>query len=142
MQISKTILIVDDDTVANLTMARQLELIGYTTVSTRDAAEAISSVRNAKPDLILVKVALPPDVGHGGGAFSDGFLLVSWLRRINEATAIPVVMINGDDCPEHINRARAVGAVGFFPKPINYEGLVALVVRKLGEPVPQAVGSA
>jgi len=138
MQPSKTILIVDHDHAMLINIARHIQSIGYGTILATDAAEAISAVRHSNPNLILLNVDFPPDVAHGGGPFSDGFLLLIWLRQMDEAKTVPIVMINGDDSPAHIDRARTAGAAGYFPKPINFDGLMAMIVGKVGEPIPQA----
>lgn len=131
----KKILVVDDDRVTLLATGRKLSSLGYHVITAADPAGTISAVRSEKPDLVLLDVSFPPDVAHGGGVSWDGFLLVSWLRRMDEAKNTPIVMISMDDSPEQIKRARAVGAAGFFPKPINYEGLATVLVQLLGEPV-------
>jgi len=134
MQNSKTILVVDYDRVMLRNIEWQLQSIGCNIVSTTDASEAIGLVSSVKPDLILLSVAFPPDVAHGGGSFTDGFFVLSWLRRMNEAKAIPTFMINGEDTPEHVERARSAGAEGYFPSPINLEALKAVAAQWLGEP--------
>lgn len=134
----KKILIVADNPEMLQSIARRLRSIGYGVITASDASEAISAVRHDQPDLIILDVVFPPDVSHGGGVFSDGFLLLNWLKRMKEASSIPIVMINGDDSAEQIERARAAGASAFFPKPINFDGLVVLIARKLGEPVLSA----
>jgi CheY-like chemotaxis protein len=131
----KKILVVDDDRVTLLATGRKLSSFGYHVITASDPADTISAVRSEKPDLVLLDVSFPPDVAHGGGVSWDGFLLVSWLRRMDEAKNTPIVMISVDDSSEQIKRARAVGASGFFPKPINYEGLATVLVQLLGEPV-------
>ncbi|HWX21341.1 MAG TPA: response regulator [Candidatus Binatia bacterium] len=133
----KKILVVDDDAVVQRALSVKLHAAGYDVLVANDGAEAMGSVRQNRPDLILLDVIFPPDVAHGGGVSWDGFLLLAWLRRMDEARDIPVVMISGDDSPEQIQRARAAGANGFFPKPINYDGLVNTLAQILGEPVPQ-----
>jgi DNA-binding response OmpR family regulator len=61
---------------------------------------------------------------------------MSWLRRLEEAKAIPIIVITGGDEAKIKDRALAQGAVGFFPKPIDIEALLARIRQVLGEAAP------
>jgi putative two-component system response regulator len=129
----KKILIVDDDQVQVGTLMRLLNDVGYDILTAADGSEAVSVARRERPDLILLDILFPPDVGHGGGIPWDGYLIIDWLRRQEEAANIPVIMMTAADAGDHRNRAFAKGAVGFFSKPINAEELVSLVRKLLGD---------
>lgn len=133
----KKILVVDDDAVVKRAVLAKLNGEGYAVVVADDGAGAMTALRRDQPDLVLLDVSFPPDVAHGGGVWRDGFTLLSWLRRTEEVRGIPVIMISADGSPEEAKRARAAGATGFFPKPINFEALVAVIGQLLGEPVAQ-----
>src|SRR5215831_249634 len=124
---SKRILVVDDDRPTVERLRRLLNDVGYDVLSALDGSEGVSIARHEKPDLILLDIVFPPDVGHGGGIPWDGYLIIDWLRRQEEAKDIPVVMITAADPDQHRSRAFAKGAIGFFPKPINAEELVELL---------------
>lgn len=141
MENPKTVLVVDHDQVMLRNIEWQLRSIGCNLVSTTDPSEAIGLVTDVKPDMILLSVAFPPDVAHGGGSFTDGLLVLNWLRRMNEAQSIPTFMINGLDSPEYVERARAAGAAGYFPSPINFEALKSIAAEWLGEPETMAEGT-
>ncbi|HKI70408.1 MAG TPA: response regulator, partial [Verrucomicrobiae bacterium] len=93
----KKILVVDDDTVVLKAFTFKLTSKGYDVLTALEGAEAVSVVRRAKPDLILLDVSFPPDVGSGGGVVWDGFKIMDWLRRVDEAATIPIIMITGGD---------------------------------------------
>jgi two-component system chemotaxis response regulator CheY len=133
----KKILVVDDDAVFQRAVSAMLNAQGYAVAIAADGSSAMTALRRNQPDLVLLDITFPPDVAHGGGVWRDGFTLLSWLRRTEEIGRIPVIMIGGDGSPELVQRARAAGATGFFPKPINYEALVAVIGQFLGEPVAQ-----
>jgi CheY-like chemotaxis protein len=132
----KKILVVDDDGVTQRTLSKRLTKEGYEVLLADDGAGAMNTVRRDRPDLILLDVSFPPDVAHGGGVSWDGFALLSWLRRLDEAKDVPAILISGDDSAEQVRRARASGASGFFPKPINYDNLVTVIGQLLGQPAP------
>jgi len=136
----KTILIVDDDRVVQAALSAKLKTNGYDVLQAEDGADAVSTVRRQKPDLILLDISFPPDVAHGGGVPWDGFLILNWLRRLDEGKDVPIVFITGSDPGKYKNRALAAGAVSFFQKPVAMDQLLALIANELTAPKtrPQA----
>jgi CheY-like chemotaxis protein len=128
----KKILVVDGNAHDREALSMKLAGEPYDVLTAEDGAAAMSAVRSQKPDLILLNIAYPPDVGHGGGVVWDGFLLMDWLRRTPEAEATPMVLMTEEDAAKHRDHAKAAGALGLFQKPINQEGLLALIRRILG----------
>src|SRR5437899_7248604 len=82
----KKVLVVDDDAVILKTTAMKLEAQGYKVVLAKDAPGAIRAARKERPDLILMDVSFPPDVA---AILWDGFLIMSWLRRLEQTRDIP-----------------------------------------------------
>ncbi len=135
---SKTILIVDDDAVIVRSLSMALTASGYKPMVARDGGEAISAVRRERPDLILLDINFPPDVGHGGGVAWNGFLIMGWLRRMNEAKDIPILFVTGDVGAQRREQAIAAGAVDLLHKPITKDELLRTVRHALGEVAPEA----
>lgn len=129
----KKILLVDDNRVIVKTLSTKIRTSGYEVLTAEDGAGAISAARQQKPDLMLLDVNFPPDVPHGGGVAWDGFLIMDWLRRLEEAKRIPVIIITGSDPASYKDRALAAGAVNFLPKPVKPEELLAAIRQALGE---------
>ncbi len=127
----KKILVVDDSTVILQALSMKLKSQGYLPITAEDGASAVSKARSEKPDLILLDISFPPDVAHGGGVPWDGFLIMAWLRRLDEIKDIPVIMISGDGAPKTKARALAAGAASFFAKPIENDELLAVVKQTL-----------
>jgi CheY-like chemotaxis protein len=134
----KKILVVDDSLVVLKTVSMKLIANGYDVVTAEDGAGAVSAVRKAKPDLILLDLTFPPDVAHGGGVAWDGFLIMNWRQRLEEAKHIPIIVITGGDPEKYKDRALAAGAVNFFHKPINNDDLLTIIrqtfAKSAGEP--------
>ena len=129
----KKILVVDDSIVILKTMSMKLTAHGYDVVTAEDGGTAVSLVRQQRPDLILLDLSFPPDVAHGGGVGWDGFLIMNWLQRIEEAKHIPIIVITGGDPAKCKDRALAAGAADVFLKPINHDDLLVVIRQKLGE---------
>src|SRR5258708_32495903 len=104
----KRILVVDDSPIILKTLSMKLKASGYDVLTAEDGAVAVSTARRERPDLILLDIAFPPDVAHGGGVPWDGFLIMDWLHRMDEAKNIPIVIITGGD-PERY-KARSMAA--------------------------------
>jgi len=130
----KKILIVDDNSLTRDTLARFFSASGYAALKAVDGSQAVSIARHERPDLILLDLIFPPDVGSGGGVAWDGFLIMDWLHRLEEAKDIPVFVMTMGKGDHYRNTAFAKGAAAFFPKPINQEELLAAVRSILGEP--------
>jgi DNA-binding response OmpR family regulator len=143
---AKKILIVDDNALLLKALSMKLRASGYDVSTAVDGSGAVSTVRQQRPDLILLDISFPPDVGHGGGVAWDGFLILNWLRRMDEAVNTPVIIITGCDPAKYKDRCLAAGVAGFFPKPINNEELLAAIAKVLpangssGKPTGQPAG--
>jgi CheY-like chemotaxis protein len=104
------ILIVDDNR-TNLKLASDvLGFDGYEILNAGDAESAQEIIRNTRPDLILMDIALPG---------MDGLTLTRLLKA-DEATrrivvvALTAFAMKGDDA-----RAREAGCDGYITKPID-----------------------
>ena len=106
---------------------------GYDVVTAEDGGTAVSAVRRERPDLILLDLSFPPDVAHGGGVAWDGFLIMNWLQRLEEARNLPIIVITGGDPATCKDRALAAGAANFFHKPIDNDALLTVIRQTLGE---------
>ncbi len=137
----KKILIVDDDAVILETLSTKLTAKGYEVLTAADGATAVSTVRRAKPDLILLDVNLPVDASME--MEWDAFRIMEWLKRLDEVAKIPVIVITGGDPNKNKERSFAAGATAFFHKPINHDELIKAIRKTLGEdpdPAPVAKG--
>ena len=130
----KRILVVDDNEVVQKALQIKLQAAGYDVLKALDGSAAVNAARTEKPDLIILDISFPPDVAHGGGVFSDGFLIIEWLHRMDEARTVPIIIITGGEPAKYKDRAFAAGAVAFFQKPIKNEELIASIGEALGKP--------
>src|SRR5579864_8876209 len=75
----KKILVIDDDPVILLALSNALKSGGYQVVTAADGGEAISQVRDERPDMLLVDVCLPLDMVGCGALGWDGFQIARWI---------------------------------------------------------------
>ena len=127
---AKTILVVDDNEIVIKTISLKLQGAGYRVVSAMDGAAAMAAVRKESPDLILLDISFPPDVGSVPW---DGFRIMEWFHRLDAARKIPIIIITGSEDVKTKERATQSGAVAFFQKPIEHDYLLKVVRATLGE---------
>src|SRR5436190_1992807 len=113
MSKGKKILVVDDNEVILKTLSLKLTANGYTVLTALDGSAAVAAARREKPDLIVLDLNFPPDVAHGGGVPWDGFLIINWIRRIDDARTIPVVVITSGEAARFKDRSLQAGAIAF-----------------------------
>ena len=120
----KKVLVVDDDPVVLKALSLKLAAKGYQAVTATDASQALNLARRECPDLVLLDVNFPPDLG---GVDWNGFRIIQWLRMNEEVRDVPVIVMSANDRTDYQHRATDMGAVGFLPKTIHTEGLLACV---------------
>ena len=111
------ILEVEDEAIIAMLMERELERIGYEVTSSVTSGEnAINSITENPPDLVLMDIRLAGDM--------DGIETASIIKdRFN----IPVIYISGYDDQHIRDRSRYTDPLGFFIKPVEMKKLKSLI---------------
>jgi len=120
----KKILVIDDNEIILKTTSMKLQSAGYRVFTALDGSEGVAAVRREKPDLVLLDITFPPDVG---GMSWDGFRIMDWLHRVDETQKIPIIIISGVVEEKNKQRAASSGAVAFFPKPVNFDEMIKVI---------------
>lgn len=129
---TKKILVIDDNKVVLTAMTLLLKGKGYRVMVAETGADAISILRREKPDLILLDLDFPPDIGNIGGGLRDGFLILDWARRMCDAEKIPVIIVSALDPESYKEKAQAHGIPTFFRKPVDKNKLLAAIDAVFG----------
>lgn len=109
------ILIVEDEVVVAMELQGILSAIGYTVAgAVRSGEEAIETVRQTNPDLVLMDVRL---VGEMDG--------IEAARVIRERFNIPVIYVTAHADEETVQRAKRTLPLGFIVKPFTQSDLRA-----------------
>ncbi len=130
----KRILVADDNKVILKAVTMVLRANGYEVVTATDGSAVVKFVDQEKPDLILLDILFPPDIG---GISWDGFAIMRWLRNMSGAKDVPVIIISGTDPEKYRERCLSAGAVAFLHKPLDMGELIAAIRTVLGENVSQ-----
>lgn len=109
------ILVVDDEPELRQMLHRYLEAEGFEVAETADGDAALSKIRRAPPDLVVLDVGLPG---------SDGFMVLQQIRRLSE---VPVIMLTARS--EEVDRVvgLTIGADDYITKPFSPRELVARI---------------
>src|SRR6185312_10277185 len=99
----------------------------------------IGLMRDEKPDMLLVDVTLPPDIGSGAAQLADGFQLTRWLHY-STGRKTPAIIISGSDRPDYKRRAVDAGATEFMSKPVDHSLLLASIASALNQSQPVKAG--
>jgi DNA-binding response OmpR family regulator len=116
---SATILVVEDETSLQETLKYNLERAGYQVLVEGNGSEALSTARQAAPDLILMDIMLPG---------LDG---VEVTRILRQEITTPIIMLTAKD--EEIDRVLGleIGADDYLTKPFSMRELMARVKAQL-----------
>lgn len=116
-QMSRIILIVDDDVSIRDLLEAFLADEGHTVVSATDGTEAVALVTDGLvPDLMLLDIGMP---------VVNGPEFVAEYRRICEPPHAPIVVITARGDGQRI--AEQIGAEAFVNKPFDLEELAAAI---------------
>jgi CheY-like chemotaxis protein len=113
-----SILIVDDNVDAAVSLAMLLSLSGYETEVRHDGRSALDAAAGMTPDVVLVDLGLP-DI--------DGFEVCRALRRGSAASALKVVAVSGRDDDETRRLSVEAGFDAHLIKPIARAQLMRLL---------------
>jgi two-component system cell cycle response regulator DivK len=128
---NRRILVVDDNPVVLKAFELKLKSHGFQVMTATEGSGAVSLARQERPDLIVLDIHFPPQVGSTGLQW-NGFNIMQWMQRFNEAANIPVIIITSDDITKFKDKALHAGAVACFQKPIDHEEFIRAVSRALG----------
>ncbi|WP_090198247.1 phosphate regulon transcriptional regulator PhoB [Pseudomonas pohangensis] len=122
----KTILIVDDEAPIREMIAVALEMAGYDCVEAANSQEALASIVDRQPDLMLLDWMLPG---------STGIELARRLKRDELTAQIPIIMLTAKGEEDNKIQGLEVGADDYITKPFSPRELVArlkAVLRRAG----------
>ncbi len=101
----KKILIADDEKAIGKALSLKLNSVGFETVLVYDGEAVLSALRESKFDLIILDLVMPK---------KDGFYVLSELKKMQLPT--PVIVASNLSQEEDVNRAKTLGASGYFVK--------------------------
>jgi DNA-binding response OmpR family regulator len=117
----KRILIIEDDRKIALALGLRLKFAGHEATTACDGQTGVNVAIQNPPDLVLLDIGLPD---------GDGFTVAEKMRRLIRK-AVPIIFITASKQPGVSQRARELGAAGYFQKPYDVDQLLAKVEKVL-----------
>ena len=121
------ILLVDDNDDARVTVARILEMAGYSVVQAPNAKVASALLKEQTPDLVITDIFMPD---------GDGFEMLNELR--DREPKIPVIAISGGGVQQGLDVLAIAGRLGakkVLYKPFARRLLLDTIAEALAEPI-------
>jgi CheY-like chemotaxis protein len=117
-----TILVVDDDldtlTLIGLTLQRR----GFTVTKAQNGAQALESLHDELPDLVIVDVMMPQ---------MDGYEVCRVIKSDQRTAHLPVVMLTAKAQTASQLEGFRAGAIDYITKPVHPQDLVARIASVL-----------
>lgn len=102
-----TILIVDDKAIFRDPIAASLEAAGYATTAASGGREALVLMKQSRPDLVLLDIAMPE---------MDGLNVLKVMRADARLADVPVILLTAVSDKKHVLQAASMGAAGYLLK--------------------------
>jgi adenylate cyclase len=116
------LLVVDDNRVNRLLVARTLEQFGHRVAFAENGRQALEALRQRPADLVLLDIEMPE---------MNGYQTLEALRADPRLRDIPVVMMSSVDEVDSVARCVEMGAEDYLFKPVNAVLLRARVAASL-----------
>jgi DNA-binding response OmpR family regulator len=125
------ILLVEDDVAIRVGLSRALTAHGATVTCVGTAVEAIKSLAEARPDVVLLDLGLPD---------LDGADVLNLIRSNPASAALPVIVVTARDEDREVVRLLDAGADDYLVKPFSAAQVMArvrAVLRRASEAGPE-----
>lgn len=127
INMSKTVMIVEDYNDTRTLMKALIKWYGYDVIEAADGYEAVEKSVQYHPDLILMDLALP---------VMDGATATKLIREIVGFEKVSIVALTGFSNTS-FDKAIEAGFDNVLIKPLHYENLEPLLHRYLEDKTPQ-----
>jgi DNA-binding response OmpR family regulator len=108
-----TVLLVEDDVSAAVSLTIGLQDQGFRTLHASDGRQGLAYARTARPDLILLDVMLPQ---------MDGFAV---CRTLRQESAVPIIMLASQHHEANRIKGLEIGADDYLVQPFSFRELLA-----------------
>ncbi len=114
------ILVIDDNYKIYKSLELNLKKEGFQSAAALNSVEALEALKNARPDIILLDLALREE---------SGLDLLRDIKKLD--SSVPVIMITGYGTLESAVKAIKLGAFDFLEKPLQFEKLLSTINNAL-----------
>ncbi len=107
----KMVVVVDDEPDTAEMFADMIRLSGFTVLKCYGSQEALSVIKEKRPDAVVLDVMMPD---------ASGLDVLRYLKRHEELRHIPVVVVSARTLPEDVRAALEAGASTYLTKPVAF----------------------
>jgi DNA-binding response OmpR family regulator len=115
MENKRSILIVDDEPNIIMSLEYLLRRKNFEVFIARNGTEALESIKNDKPELILLDIMMP-DV--------DGYEICEFVKTTEEYKHMKIIFLSAKSKKSDIEKGMALGAEMYMMKPFSNKELV------------------
>jgi CheY-like chemotaxis protein len=120
--LSRTVLIVEDNNIIRDQIIAILEMSGYTAMAAANGSEGLRLACQSRPALIISDVMMPE---------LNGLDMLRDIRQNPELDHTPIVLLSGLIATEDIRKGLELGASDYLIKPFRITDLLQVVSRHL-----------
>lgn len=113
-----TVLIIDDDDTLSEVLSHRLKQQGFTTKAAYSGSAGLTNAKSDPPSAIILDLGLPD---------TSGLTVCEQLADSPETSAVPILILSGQEEPGLVRRCRAAGCHYFLRKPYDPNALLVLV---------------
>ena len=117
----KHVLIIEDDENLAMALSLRLKAAGYGTTTTYDALTGLNAAVSNPPALVLLDISMPA---------GNGFSVAEKIQTLIP-TPTPIIFLTASKKPDFRERAKKLGAAGYFEKPYEAEELFGAIQQAL-----------
>lgn len=130
-----TVLVVDDDADSRTVLVQYLTLAGLATATATNGVEAIASVQELRPRVVLMDLSMP---------VMGGLEAIQRIKSDPDIWNTAIIVVTAHGAPAVMNEAREAGAECGFVKPVEPRALLAALqsIAQLPSIGPSSFGHA
>ncbi|MBU7583832.1 MAG: response regulator [Nostoc sp. TH1S01] len=119
---SKTILVIEDDTITRTLYLKGLKLEGFDAIGAENGVVGIQKAQENLPDLVVCDIMMP---------HLDGYSVLNALHENPQTAAIPFIFLSGSDSRADIRKGMELGADDYITKPSTLDELLRAIAIRL-----------
>ena len=116
------VMVTDDSVTVRKVTTRLLERAGYEVMTAKDGVDAIATLEDRRPDLMLLDIEMPR---------MDGFEVATHMRHSERLKDVPIIMITSRTGEKHRDRAFDIGVNSYMGKPFQEKELLQTIQELL-----------
>ncbi len=121
---TKKILLIEDEKIMINLLRKKLTGEGYDVTIARNGEEGLETMRELKPDVVLLDIIMPK---------MGGFEVMQEMKKDPELKKIPIIIVSNSGQPVELSKAKELGARDWLIKTeFDPQEVVDKVVKQIG----------